>query len=127
MLMRFTLPFIHAHTNRPVGVFRGAYWVYQEGLLHEAEVAWLFDEIDWFNHNLPAPWSVDPRAVFWFRPSAGAPLSRIWTVVRILEDNGEPVHVYRTRRPGIVVYEDQYQVAAVPWRDTFATRVHSHA
>jgi hypothetical protein len=28
--------------------------------------------------------------------------------------------VVRTRRPGFVVYEDDVQVAAVPFRDTFA-------
>lgn len=28
--------------------------------------------------------------------------------------------VVRTARPGFVVYEDEVQVAAVPFRDTFA-------
>lgn len=101
--------------------------MYEEGRLHAGERIWLLDELDWFNHHLPAPRSVDPRAVFWFRPNAGEPLTRLWVVVRLLEDNGVPVQVYRTRRPGNVVYEDRYQVAAVPWRDTFAHRVHSHA
>ena len=63
MFIRFTLPYIHVHTNRPVGVFRGAYWVYQDGRLSEGHVAWLFEEMTWFNGNLPVPLvPVDPRA-----------------------------------------------------------------
>ena len=50
-----------------------------------------------------------------------------WTFVHLTERHGVPVSIYRTRRPGIVVYSDDYQIAAVPWRDTFAERAHSHA
>jgi hypothetical protein len=39
MLIRFTLPFLHHSSNRPVGVFRGSYWMYLEGRLHEREGA----------------------------------------------------------------------------------------
>lgn len=127
MLIRFSLPFVHAATRRHVGIFRGSHWLCCEGRFGPAEVAWFDDEIHWFNQNLPAPWEVDPRAVFWFKPDAGEPLSRIWTFVRIVETNGVPVRIYRTRRPGIVVYEDPYQVAALPWRDTFEVKAPSHA
>jgi len=30
-----------------------------------------------------------------------------------------PTFVVRTKRPGFVVYQDDIQVAAVPFRDTF--------
>ncbi len=48
--------------------------------------------------------------------------SRMWRLVCLVEHEGIPVRVYRTRRPGIVVYSDNLQVAAVPWRDTFDRR-----
>ena len=89
--------------------------------------AWLWEELDWFNANLPVPRVADVRAVFWFRPDAGAPLTRIWSMVRIAEGTGLPVRIYRTRRPGTVVYSDPYQIAAVPWRDTFAEHARSGA
>ena len=40
-------------------------------------------------------------------------------IVDFVEGEGVPVRIYRTRRPGIVVYVDDFQIAAVPWRDTF--------
>jgi len=43
----------------------------------------------------------------------------MWRVVTLVEHEGIPVRVYRTHRPGIVIYQDALQVAAVPWRDTF--------
>lgn len=122
MLIRFSLPFTHAISRRPIGIFRGCYRLYCENRFDSSDVATFDAEVRWFNHNLPAPWEVDPRAVFWFKPDAGEPLSRIWKVVRIVETNGVPVQVHRTRRPGIVVYQDPYQVAALPWRDTFGVR-----
>jgi hypothetical protein len=125
MFIRFSLPFTDHASGRPAGIFRGAYAILFQGHLDELEAAWLHDEVDWFSHHLPAPRELDPRAVFWFRFSAGEALTRIWALVRIVETNGVPVRAFRTRRPGTVVYSDPYQVAAVPWRDTFGTPAHS--
>jgi hypothetical protein len=38
----------------------------------------------------------------------------------LLERCGIPTEMLRTWRPGYVVYEDAYQVVAVPFRDTRA-------
>jgi hypothetical protein len=120
MFMRFVLPFTNGRSNRATGIFLGVGRLLREGRFDEGEAAWLREEVDWFNRWLPVPRiAPDPRAVFWFRPDAGATLTRIWSFVQLAERNGVPVSVYRTRRPGIVVYSDDYQIAAVPWRDTF--------
>ncbi|MHC4452784.1 MAG: Clp protease N-terminal domain-containing protein [Planctomycetota bacterium] len=42
-----------------------------------------------------------------------------WELVSILRRNGECVRLIKTRRPGYVLYEDSFQVAATPFRDTF--------
>jgi hypothetical protein len=128
MFMRFVLPFTHWRSNRATGIFHGVYQLYDQGRFAEGDAGWLREEIDWFNRYLPAPRTPpDWRAVFWFRPDAGEAITRIWTFVRLAEGSGVPVHIYRTRRPGIVVYSDEYQIAAIPWRDTFAERAHSRA
>lgn len=76
--------------------------------------------MEWFNRWLPpARTSRDWRAVCWFRGDAGEAISRMWRVVGLVEREGVPVRVYRTTKPGVVICADDFQVAAVPWRDTF--------
>ena len=36
----------------------------------------------------------------------------------LLEEEGVPVEILRTRRPGYILYEDEHQVAAYPFADT---------
>ena len=37
---------------------------------------------------------------------------------RLLEAYGQNVVILRTKRPGYVVFEDQYQIVAYPFADT---------
>jgi hypothetical protein len=119
MLLRFTLPITHVSTLRAMGLFQGTYWLHETGRLDQGETVWLFDELDWFGQHLPAPWYVNPRAVFWYRETSGEAIAHMWSLARIVEGAGWPVHVHRTHRPGLVVYHDDYPVAAIPYRDTF--------
>jgi pyruvate-formate lyase-activating enzyme len=45
------------------------------------------------------------------------PRQRIWEMVRILERNGIYVQKVITDRPGYVVYEDEWQLVAEPFRE----------
>jgi hypothetical protein len=53
------------------------------------------------------------KAVCWFKGSAGEHLAGVRELLPLLERHG-------AARPGYVAYEDAYQVAAVPFRDTGA-------
>jgi len=123
MYIRFTVP---SDARRPerrtaAGLFHATYRLACDGRFEEGERLWFEQELEWFNRFLPGA-HVGPhwRAVCWFRPEAGEAISRMWRIVDLVEGEGVPVRVYRTRRPGAVVYEDDLQIAAVPWRDTFA-------
>lgn len=85
------------------------------------ELAWttrqrLEDTLCWFNVHLRVPHvrARHRRSVFWFKSSAKSFISRIWDLAWILEEEG--LHVARewTTNPGMIVYEDDYQIAAVP-------------
>lgn len=73
---------------------------------------------DWFNAELPCPpfssgkFPVD--AVCWFRPSAVRFIQRMWDFANLLREQGQPVRVLKTDKPGRIVYRDEYQVLAVP-------------
>ena len=44
-------------------------------------------------------------------------MKRIWEMVEILESNDVLIHMIKTRTPGYVVYEDNFQLVAEPFID----------
>jgi hypothetical protein len=120
--IRFAVPSDEFRPERrtAAGIFHATYRLARDGRFEAGEYAWFEEEMAWFNQYLPATRGLrDFRAVCWFRGGAGEAISRIWRIVTLVEREGVPVAVYRTRRPGVVVYQDGLQIAAVPWRDTF--------
>jgi hypothetical protein len=74
----------------------------------------------WFSENLRKPTSFGRdnlrRGICWFKTGATEHIARIWEMVQILERNGVYVKKIRTDRPGYVVYEDEWQLVAEPFR-----------
>ena len=74
----------------------------------------------WFSENLekPASFGRDNRrlAICWFKTGAQEHIARILEMVRILERNGVLVRKIKTDKPGYVVYEDEWQLVAEPFR-----------
>lgn len=126
MYIRFTVPSDAWRTERRVasGLFHATYRLAEDGRFEEGERLWFREEMKWFNEYLPSAriGGSEWRAVCWFRPTAGEAISRMWRIVDLVEGEGVPVRIYRTDRPGTVVYADDFQIAAVPWRDTFVSR-----
>ena len=74
----------------------------------------------WFNENLEKPSSFGRDrlrlGICWFKTDATEYISRIWQMVQILERNGIYVKKIRTGKPGYVIYEDEWQLVAEPFR-----------
>jgi hypothetical protein len=74
----------------------------------------------WFSANLEKPTTFGRaklrRGICWFKTGSTQHISRIWEMVRILERNGVYVKKITTDRPGYVVYEDEWQLVAEPFR-----------
>jgi hypothetical protein len=122
MYVRFTIPSDPARPERrtATGIFHAAgrlkdahrFNIWQDDLLQE--------DFDWFNAHMPRPTELrDGRAVCWFRPEAREAISRAWRMAKLVESIGIPVQVFRRRDPGLIVYRDDFQVAAVRWRGSF--------
>lgn len=126
MFVRFVIHKNDEDSGRRQGLFQ-AMADLEEASLLEAHEQHLYDEIyEWFRKNLRKPRSftrsTKPHAkkvaLSWFKDGATEHISRMRTVASILDAHGIEVEVLHTERPGYVVYEDQYQVAAEPFSET---------
>jgi len=74
----------------------------------------------WFSENLEKPTSFGRDnlrlGICWFKTSSTEHISRIWEMVHILERNGIYVKKIGTHRPGYVIYDDEWQLVAEPFR-----------
>ena len=74
----------------------------------------------WFSDNLERPTSFGREkhrlGICWFKTGAAEHISRIWEMVQVLERNGIYVKQIRTDKPGYVIYEDEWQLVAEPFR-----------
>jgi hypothetical protein len=124
MFIRFVTANVIRQLRVEAGVFTVAYAVARESFVPEHERSRLAELLAWFDSNLRVPKrltrsrrSCDHRAICWFKPSAKEHISQMRELVWILENNLVFIRMIRARHPGYVVYEDEAQVAAEPFRD----------
>lgn len=110
------------------GVFQIAAKLRDGGTLDSHEEELLHELRAWFSTNLERPTrftSAKPpyyrkrqNGISWFKASAREHISRMREMIAVLENNGVHVRTIKTVRPGYVVYEDEFQVVAVPFADS---------
>ena len=100
-----------------------AYRLRDEGDLTKYQSHELRSLLHWFDENLHAPdvleHDYNKSAISWFKSRAKPCVSRIWTLVHILEEHGVLIDKITTEEPGWVIYEDRWQVVAHPTERTF--------
>lgn len=126
MFVRFVIHENHEDSGRRQGIFQAVFDLEHAGVLlqHEQQQ---YDEIyEWFRFNLKKPKSFSRSskphaknvALSWYKDSAVEHIAKTQGLVEILRAHGVAVDLLRTDRPGYIVYEDSYQVAAEPFRET---------
>ncbi|AUG81034.1 hypothetical protein CFP65_6378 [Kitasatospora sp. MMS16-BH015] len=105
------------------GVFALLNGLAAEGRLSAAEEAGRRAGYDWYDANLVDPSTVDPGvydrerhpgARAWFKASAVEHIARAEACRAVVESHGVGCAVVWAQSPGVVVYEDQHQVVALP-------------
>jgi hypothetical protein len=128
MFVRFVVTVRHSQSHRRMGVFHAADSLLAWECLDFADAELLRNLLAWFNRHLPIPRrfarSRRPhspgKALSWFRAEANAYVDRVRQLAALLSGHGLTTQMLRTKRPGFVVYEDAYQVVAIPFRETRA-------
>jgi len=108
----------------PQGIFQAAADLAASNQLasHEREI---YEETRaWFRERLKKPKrfarsqqaNAHAFAICWFKDTAHEHLAQVRQFVYLLEEHGIAVRQLTTARPGYVVYEDDFQIAAEPFR-----------
>lgn len=102
------------------GIFQAVARALEWGTITGADADELRTLRQWFDQNLDKPASFgrgkSSLGISWFKLAAADHIKQIWQMVRILERHGIYVQKIKTERPGYVVYEDEWQVVAEPFR-----------
>jgi hypothetical protein len=121
--VRFITPLIDSDSKVKEGLFVAAYKLRDHGDIPKYEREELRSHLQWFNEHLPLPEPLsdhgNERAISWFKSQSHEFISRVWSVVHILEENGIAITKITTEDPGYVIYEDEFQIVARPSGATF--------
>lgn len=125
-LIRFVTDGRHLPYGHRTGIFPSAYKARRENWLASSRHDELCDLLLWFSDNLPVPdrfaASRRPHAehsgISWIRTRALDHMKRLRLIAALLHGVGVPVQELRTVRPGYILYRDDFQVVALPFKDT---------
>ena len=118
--VRFAVFYKDEDSHVGQGVFQAAARALEWNTVTGPEAEELNEIRRWFSANLEKPTSFGrgkhSLGICWFKTSAIEQIARILEMVRILESHGVKVRKIKTDKPGYVVYEDEWQLVAEPFR-----------
>ena len=111
------------------GIFAAAYDLKLAARLSPADEEHLTRLLEWFEQNLAIPARINrtrskgyyrraAKGIAWFKSSATAHLTRIHELAELLDRYDVRTEIVKSERPGYIVYEDDSQIIAEPFRDT---------
>lgn len=79
------------------------------------------ETIRWFNKHMAVPpystrQKLGRRAVCWLRDDAHECIREMRVLAYLLGEAGVPTRVLERANPGRIVWQDEHQVVALPWR-----------
>ncbi|MHA7264755.1 hypothetical protein ACX80W_16330 [Arthrobacter sp. TMN-37] len=105
------------------GIFGLANALARDGRLTASDYSWWLGSNLWYDAAYPDPNRVDPAvydrtvnptAQAWFKLSAGELLARVPGYLDLLDRYAVPWRELRSADPGVVLYEDRFQVVVRP-------------
>jgi hypothetical protein len=124
MFLRFTSHEIDLRTGRHKGIFTLAYDLLKSNTLLNHEEDYLRILLKWFDKNLPKPTKFSKNknsshkeniSTAWFKDSATELISKIREIQHILETHEIIVEVKLSKKPGYIIYEDNFQIVVDPF------------
>ncbi len=127
MFLRFVLPRSHPDTGVEEGIFSAAYGLRESAQISTSDRQSLEGLLAWFDANLAKPQRFNSSkskgyyrrrtaGISWIKHTAAEHMAKMRALIAILEKNGYQVSQITTDRPGYVVFEDDHQMVAEPFR-----------
>ncbi len=125
MYLRFTTKFINPYGESETGIFMALKYLRDDHSLTSDEDVLKLKEISgWFNRNLEKPTRFSKGtskdnadiSLSWFKDSAKDHIRKIQDLIVIAERYQIIVERVASKNPGYIVFEDEYQVSAVPFK-----------
>ncbi len=128
MYLRFVVNEKVEDSNRLQGLFATGYKLSDDQKLSYIEQGQFTALTQWFGKNLKTPTkftrsrnpNAKEKALSWFKDSAKEHISKMRELAELLKNHGITVRMIREKRVGYIVYEDEFQVVAMPFDDTKA-------
>ena len=126
MYIRFVIHHIDSDSGKRQGLFQALGELERRGDLLGYEQTEYERIYLWFKRNLKVPHSfarstrthAKKVAISWFKAEASEHIANMRVFAQILREHDIEVDELRSERPGYIVYEDEFQVAAEPFKDT---------
>lgn len=103
-----------------LGIFQIAYRVRDAHRTSVHDANEIARHLEWLKEHLHSPDALDRhenrRAICWFRDGATDPIRRMWAIRPYLEAYGYWIETRTCWDPGKIVYADEWQVTAIPYR-----------
>jgi hypothetical protein len=124
--VRFVTGRIDRRSGRRRGVFQAAAALADSNFLAREPLGEMQLLRSWFNRCLdrPARFSrsrrngASPISICWFKATAVEHVRNVRAMCRILKVHGIATEMITSTRPGYIVFEDDHQIAAVPFAET---------
>jgi hypothetical protein len=129
MFLRFVMQKPISGSGAREGIFAAAYNLKRSGRLTSVDDDHLTELLEWFKENLAVPTRFNrttskgyyrraTAGIAWFKSSATRHLERIHELAELLDRYDARSEIVKSERPGYVIYEDDAQIIAEPFRDT---------
>ncbi len=126
MFIRFVIHNNDPESGRSQGLFQAISDLEHAGSLSHYQQTQYDLVYEWFRHNLKKPRELSRSkkphtknvALSWFKDTATEHIAKIREICSILNEHDIETKMIRSEKPGYIVYEDSFQVAAEPFSDT---------
>ena len=123
MYLRFINQYLNENCQTQRGFFNALEYIQNHFSTSDEDKEKLDAIYNWFKKNLDAPgWFKNPEyraheyhSISWFKDTAKEHIHKIQEAIEILEKYDLIVERVTSKLPGRIMFEDRYQVSAVPF------------